>query len=1251
MKTHSVENNFVLQVPHAYALFRILAMACLLLFICTYSLNAAKTQSLNSLITINQNNVELLHVMSDIEQQSNYLFVYNKDVDVHRNVSIHVVDKPLNTVLTDLFGESGVRFAIEGSYIVLSVAKDTAGNGMQQQIKSSDIRVLGRVVDASNEPMIGVTVKEVGTNNGVITDIDGNFSIIIKSEGASLEFSFVGYKSVVMKAEAGKEMLVRLMENSELLDEVVVVGYGTQKKANLTGAVASVDVNKALEGRPIADVGRGLQGTTPGLSIVIPSGEVGSDPVIKVRGQFASTEGSTKPLILLDNVEIPSIQLVNPDDIESISVLKDAAASSIYGAKAAFGVVLITTKKGAKTDRVNVSYQGNVSFQNTAKDMEMAQFHALEYSIEAMKRAGDTMTGSFIRMTESGLERAREWQEKYGGKLGVNDPFVYGRDWYVNEDGYKIGLRTFNPYDYMIREWAPTNQHTLSINGKSGKTTYNIGLGYLHQNGMMKPAKEDNFTRYNASVRLSTELSKHLSVRAGAIFSSRNKRYPYVTSNTKADPWLYLYRWGPNMPWGYDENGHEIRSPWSEIRSANTASRLNNYLNVNLGATIQILKGWKMDLDYTYANEENIIKSPGTRYTAANSWVDAVLKTDADGNQLYVDRNGRPVSANDPGAMPAYQYSYEEYTAPGSNPDHIRKESAHGRRHTFNATTDYNWDLNEQNNFKFLLGMNLVTYDYENNWSQITNLTDIHNPQFDLAIGNQTTGGGYSWEGQIGFFGRVNYNFMDKYLLEANLRYDGSSKFPSDLQWRWFPSFSAGWRLSEETFMLWSKPVLSSLKVRGSWGIIGDQTVSNSLYVPALGTGQVPWLGADGNKLYYRGMPAAVASDITWQDIRTVDFGFDARLFNSEFGITFDWYQRDTKNMIVPGGSVGLTFGAGSPKGNYGSLRTLGWEVTLDYNHRFSNGLGVNAMFTLSDAETEITEYGTTREIADWYVGKTYGEIWGYRTDRLYQKSDFVYDERGELVKVWALEGREVPAGTKGAKQMYKLSDPNGVYQDFLQTGDFMFGPVDVKYTDLNGDGKFSNGAGTVEDPGDREIIGNSTPRFEYGIRLGADYKGFDFSIFMQGIGKREIWGDGALAIPGYTSYGAMPETFASDYWTETNTDAFYARPWNQAESNNSNNYYKQSRYLLDMSYLRIKNITFGYSLPEYLTKKVHMQKARVYLALENFFTFDNLNGLPIDPEVISGYSMFNTSDYNAGRTGVGTPAFKSVSVGVQLNF
>jgi TonB-linked SusC/RagA family outer membrane protein len=1132
------------------------------------------------------------------------------------------------------------------------LATQTASGSVSEVTEQlQSITVTGLVVDATGEPIIGASVVEKGTTNGGITDINGKFTLSVKP-GAILKVSYVGYQTQEVKAV--RTMKVTLKEDSELLSEVVVVGYGSQKKENLTGAVASVDVNKTLEGRQIPDVGRGLQGTTPGLSVVIPSGEIGSDPTMKIRGQIGSIDGASTPLILLDNVEIPSIQMVNPDDIESISILKDAASASIYGAKGAFGVVLITSKKGAKSEKVDVSYSGNFSWQNISKKMEMAGVDGIQYRIDALKRSGGTIAGAFWYVNETSLERAREWESKWGGKIGKNDPFVFGRDWYVDASNRKFSMRTFDPYDYMIREWTPSQTHNISVSGKSGKTTYNASLGYLDQNGLMKLAKHDDFRRWNGSVRISTEINKYITFRAGANYSKRNKRYAYATNSTTADPWLYLYRWDTTYPMGYDENGNEMRSPASEIHQANTANIENNYLSFNTGATINLTKDWKVDIDYTYAGEDQIWKKNGTKFTAADTWSAPIKRLDENGQQVYVNNMGQVVSAGTEGAIAAYDLFYHQYTTDGASPDHIRREVKNAKRHTLNITTDYNWQINEDNNLKVLIGMNRSDWESEDNWSQITNLTDIINPSWDKTIGTQTSSGNLYWDGQLGFFGRVNYNLMDKYLLEANVRYDGSSKFPSSLQWRTFPSFSVGWRVGEEAFMQWAKPALSSLKLRGSWGMIGDQTVPNTLYVPTISQGNTntyAWLDANGNKLIMTGTPAAVDANITWQDIYTLDFGVDARFFNGELGATFDWFQRDTKNMIVPGAGVAPTFGASAPKGNFGSLRTRGWEISIDYNHMFNNGLSVNAMFTLSDALTEITEYGDTKSIDDWYVGKNYGEIWGYRTDRLYQKDDFVY-EGGKLVTTWALNGKEVAEGTPGAKQVNKLKDPKGIYQDYFQSGTFRFGPGDVKFKDLDGDGQINDGSRSVDDHGDVEKIGNSTPRFEYGLRLGASYKGFDASIFMQGVGSRKIWGAGFLAIPGFnTGDGAMPQAFAGDYWTEENTNAFYPAACNMGGSNSGYNLQKQDRYLLNMAYFRIKNITLGYTLPRELTSKIWINKARVYVACENFFTFDKLNGLPIDPEEISGFSMFNSDNYNSSRTGVGTPTMKNMSVGIQLNF
>ncbi len=1118
--------------------------------------------------------------------------------------------------------------------------------------------ISGKITGEDGAPLSGVTVMIKGTEKATQTDAQGRFTISALT-GQTLHFSYVGYTP--QDAVVGEGNIVSLSlapTANNALEDVVVVGYSTQKRGNLTGAVSTIDVKKTLGGRPIADVGRGLQGSASGLSVTIPSGEVGSDPIIKIRGQLGSLNGGSAPLILLDNVEIPSIQVVNPNDIASITVLKDAASASIYGAKASFGVILITTKKGSGTSKPQINYSNNFSFQNVWKDLKMADVNGLRYTVDAAERIGvTTPTGAFYYVDRASYNRAVEWKEKYGNTIGADDPTVFGRDWYVQgATNQKMGVRTYDPYDYMVREWAPTQQHNISVGQTQGKTSYNLGLGMLDQSGMMKPAQKDQFSRYNVSLKVSSDISKYLTVRGGALYSRRNKEYAYATNSTTADPWYYLYRWSSLYPLGSDENGDLIRSPYSEIASANTANILQNYSNYSLGATVNITNNWKVDFDYTFSNQDETWKRPGTRFTARNSWAAPKARLDAAGNPVYVDSTGTVVASTAQGAMKAFDLSYDTYTAAGSNPDHYARTATNFFSNTINALTTYNLKLKEDHAFKFILGINRVTATTEWQSSSVTNMLDISNPQIPFGIGTQTIDGDKRWESQLGYFGRINYAFQNKYLLEGNLRYDGSSKFPKELWWRWYPSVSAGWVASEEKFMDWTKPVLSNLKFRASWGSIGDQSVSNRLYLPIMPNGQSTWI--NGSRVSYVGSPAAIDANIQWQDIISKNVGVDIGLLKNKVNVSFDLFQRNTENMIVPQEGIPLTFGTGAPLGNYGALETKGWELTVDFNHRFDNGLGINFRGNISDAKSILTSYGSGTQVTGNYNGKTIGEIWGYRTDRLYQLEDFELDASGKLIAInltpeeSALYGK---ADNKGPK-MYKLKTTDGkkpVYQPFLQnSSNFYFMPGDVKFKDVNGDGEINNGKGTLADHGDLEMIGNSTPRYEYGVRLGADFKGFDLSAFFQGVGSREIWGDGMLAIAGYNSGdGAMPEAFAGNYWRPDNTGAFYPAAYNNAGSNSANNMQVQDRYLLNMAYLRLKNFTVGYTLPKFLTDKAKISSLRVYVGLENFITWDHLGDLPIDPETISGYSMWNGSNYNSGRTGMGVPAFKSVSFGAQLNF
>ena len=1108
---------------------------------------------------------------------------------------------------------------------------------------AQNIAVTGKVVDKNNEPIIGAYVVVAGTSTGTSTGVDGGYSITAPANG-TLQFTCIGYKTLEVAIEGRRVVDAILADDALMLENAVVVGFGTQKKANLTGAVASIDASKQLESRPIPDIGRGLQGATPGLNVRIASTEVGSDAIIRIRGQVGSYNGSASPLILLDNVEIPSLNLINPDDIESISVLKDAASASIYGAKAAFGVILINSKKGAREkETVKVTYSGNVSFQNLVNTGGIADVDGLHYTVEAAERLGTfTPVGAFWLIDRAGYNAAVAWKEKYGKTVGPNDPMVYGRDWYVDASNRKIGVRTYNPYDYYVKKNAPTQTHNISVSGSKGKTNFNISLGYLDQSGMLKVTDYDWFKRYNANVRVDTQINDFVNVHAGMMYTNSTKSWAYATSSTTADVWYYLYRWGPTYPLvDKDEYGNNIRTGVYELKTANQATIKRSYASVNAGATITPVKNWNINVDYTYSNNNSQEHDPGIRYWAGNSWSSAV---NVDGttmaNNEWYQFNGLPSS------FVAKQLQLQDYT---TSYDLIYQDSYTSTRQTWNVTTDYTLNIANAHELRFMLGLNSVDYKYTGVWGQRKDLLDINNPQFALATGTQTSGGDASWSSTLGFFGRLNYNYKERYLLEANLRYDGTSKFPTHLKWQWFPSFSAGWRVTEEPWMQGAKNVLSNLKLRASWGSIGDQSVASSLYIPTMSLLTDYWQHS-GVRDYAFSTPGLVASDISWQRIETLDFGVDLSLFNA-FNITFDWYRRTTKDMIVGMEGLSYNIGASAPQGNFGQLHTDGWEFSVNYGHLFDNGLSLSVTAAIADAVTTIDEYGTAKSVGGWYNGKTYGEIWGYRVDRLFQNDDFKW-ENGALV-----------AATDAYGRYYVYADGKDyATQGKITSGNLISGPGDVKFKDLNGDGVIDNGKLLIDDHGDLDIIGNTTPRYEYSFRVDAAWKGIDFSMFWQGIGKRDMLGSSWLTVPGFniTGDGGSAQCFVDDFWYETkdasgnvveaNYNAFYPRAASLGRERIFN-MTDNDRYMLNMAYLRLKNVTLGYTLPQKLTRKAFIDKLRFYVSLENFLTFDHLNGIPIDVEEVSGYSYLNSSNYNQSFAGIGAPAFKSASVGVQLTF
>ena len=1081
-----------------------------------------------------------------------------------------------------------------------AMAAEAAPQTVQGTAQSGSIS--GMVVDADGEPIIGASVMQKGTNTGTATDLDGRFTLKVK-RGTPLTISYVGFEPQTVLAS--NDMQVVLKSSTELLDEVVVVGYGVQKKVNLTGAVANIDVEEAVASRPITDIAKALQGVSPGVNVTTNLGGVGVESTIKLRGSTGSlsASGGTSPLILVDNVEVPSLSMVNPDDIESISVLKDAASSSIYGTRAAWGVILITTKTGKKNEKPRITYSNNFAWSTpttmpqVAKTYESAQ--AILLAAQRSNPATTNVSSVGYNVSAEAIEKMKEWDALYGGmsqeELGE---MQLGRD-FEQIGGKWYWYRGFDPIDMFLRDWTPQQKHNLSISGGSDKTTYNIGMGYLDQNGVIK-VNPDDYKRYTFNANVNTQIRDWWSVRANVMFSRSQKKEPYKYTSGYTDLWYYLLRWPAFYPYGTYE-GKPFRSAITEVQYANHEYTTRNFTRVNLGSTVSPIEGLDVNFDYTFALYNTYLKREGGEvygYDFFNT------NNPLQYTSLYSATHNRAVEDS-------------EYTMVN----------------TFKAYATYAKTFNENHNLKVMVGMDAETREKLGHYSERLELVNLDKPEINLALGDQFVDGDpfHNDYAAAGVFGRINYDYKGKYLAEVNARYDGSSLFPEGKKWAFFPSGSLGWRLSEENFMKWAKPALSDFKVRGSWGTIGNQDVASYSYLSIMDVSASSGWSVGGKELPYIGVPSVVSPALTWERVTTMDFGFDARLFDNALTITFDWYQRTTSGMHSPGETLPSTFGSSTmPKVNEGEMQGRGFEIAVGYQKQFDCGLGFSIGANLSKVQEKITKYNNpNKNIYGTYEGKIIGEIWGYETDRLFQYEDCkeVTDDKGN--SMWVID----------------TSKPGIADQSLYESGSFKYGPGDVKYKDLNGDNKITYGEETLENHGDLKRIGNTLPNFEYGFTLGLTYKGFDFSTFFQGVGSRDVWAVGQVGIPGYMpSEGWLAHQM--DYWTPENTDAFYPRPTSHSWLNNAQNFLRQTRYLQDMSYLRCKNITFGYTFPEKWMNTITFTSGRIYVSAENVFEFEN-GYIPVDPETTE-YAAASNGSLKFGKS---YPFTRTVSFGLQLTF
>lgn len=1020
----------------------------------------------------------------------------------------------------------------------------------------------GVVTDTTGETVIGASVVVKGTTNGTITGLDGDFSLSGVTKGSILVVSFVGYQNTEVKWN-GQPLTIVLKEDTKVLDEVVVVGYGTQKKANLSGAVAAVD-GKVLQDRPITNIGQGLQGVVPNLNITMNNGGApGATSSFNIRGNTSLNGGS--PLVLVDNVQMDA-NLVNPDDIESISVLKDAASASIYGARAAYGVILITTKKGKKSDKPTVSLSATGYWQSPA--LTFHNVNSMQY-LTMMDEAYQNDGGSGHYFKSQVYQYAEDY---FNGKY--DSPVFFDTAY----DTYKYGYCGNTDWWDELYKTSFSQIYTANISGGNDRTTYYASVSMNDQGGILK-AGDDKYNKYNANVNISSNITKWLNVSAKIAHTYTDELHPTggtTAMNSTAYSGLSSYSGmmkgdlSPLMPVKHPD-GHyagqgSYTNPVAIMEQGGNAQYKQNDLWMTGAVKITPIKGLVINADYTW----NFYGKSSNQHV-----------------QNFYDYT----------AVPGTENYY-----PWTNPSSVTVTNNDDYYNAFNAFAEYTFSLKEKHNFKVMVGYNQENKHKKYHYAGRKNLIDSSNPSLNLAYGDMAMNGSETHWSVNGFFARINYDYKGKYLLELNGRYDGSSKFPHGDRYAFFPSASVAWRVSEEKFWEPIRGWFDNFKLRASYGSLGNQALDESRY------GNFPYLATYGINTKYGALlngtrpvavsvPGLVSASFTWETVNQIDFGFDASFFGGRLNTSFDWYRRNTKDMLTAGQALPAVLGTSVPQENAADMKTVGWEVSLEWNDRLSNGFGYHIKGVLSDYQASITKFSNpTKLLGTHYVGEKLNEIWGYVSNGLFQRDE----------------------------------DAKAADQSYLSGGSW--GAGDVKYEDLNNDGKIDIGKNTLDDSGDRKIIGNSTPRYSYGITAGFDYKGFDFEMFWQGIGKRDYWLGGSQ-FWGFTDEWCTPLTSSLDYWTEDNRDAYFPRLHHYGV--NGGNHQVSTRYLQNAAYLRLKNVVLGYTIPRSITEKVKISRLRVFVQGENLLTFTPLID-SYDPETLNNMTY---------------PINKKISVGLNLTF
>ena len=1118
-------------------------------------------------------------------------FLYQRDVKiVHDFDAIFLIYKPIIDVLMkksslidlNVFRKVLIGLGISSSLFypnnALADSYLTSKNEVTTTVQQTK-KITGNVTNTAGEPIIGATVLEKGnTTNGTITDIDGNFTINLPAN-ATLSISYIGYITQEIQVGYQTSFKVVLKDDTKTLDEIIVVGYGSQKKANLTGAVSSVKMDEALGDRPLLNAADALQGAVPGLFVSNGGNAPGTSKSFQIRGAYSlgvknsdGTYGNTiKPLVLIDNVE-GDIDMINPEDIESINVLKDAASAAIYGARAAGGVILVTTKRPKGASRFELNYNNNFAF---GKAVNLPKQAPLMDYLQAYLDCG--YSDAYWSLGSPSVSKWMEYLTAY-----QKDPSSFntvGDGIYVDESGVPYYLNEKDLYkNFMETSFQMT--HNISASGGTDKLRYRISGGYNSNDGVLI-SDRDKFERMNVNSFISADVTKWFTQEITMSYAHSLQTSPGGMGGVYNTRLVSYYPEG-ELPASVNTLADEdlpLFTPRNQILYSNPVNNKNDNPRIFLKSILKPLKGLEAVFEYTF--DKNIYDYHW--YTGQYDYT----TIQGGSSKSFVD-------------------------------DYLRKYKQHTNYNSINVYATYNKDFGNHH-FKVMAGFNQESSYQETLDTYSYNQAVLDVPAMSSGTGTIKATDLYSEYAIRGGFFRVNYNYLDKYLLEVNGRYDGSSKFPKSSRFGFFPSVSAGWQIAQERFMNSTRHWLDGLKLRASYGVIGNQNINPYTFTPSMSVNNkaTSWIIDDTYVTSISSLPALVSQNFTWEKVGTINVGLDVNLFNNRLSGVFEWYQRNTNGMLAPGVQLPAVVGASAPYQNTADMRTRGWELSLNWRDQIGK-VGYRIGFNLSDYKSEIIKYddnAATKLLSSYYPGQTLGEIWGYIVDGYYTVDDFVDTSSWQLKEgVTSINGYNVRPG-------------------------------DVKFKNLRDDDTSTNvitsGDNTFDNPGDRKVIGNTTPRYQYGINLGMNYAGFDLNVILQGTGKRDYWISNVLTFPmngdnfvplfeGLSDYW-MPKDPDNGDWSAVNPNAKYPRIYGN-RGNSGSNLRQSDKYLSDASYLRIKNITLSYKLPKKWVNQIFLNQMKAFVSIENVATFTSLPS-GIDPERI---------EWNY-------PAFRTVSFGVNI--